>query len=66
MLASIFEGAPFDDMKELLSISKQNYDNTQNETICIDSSDTNTSCSNDSDIAFPVACLQQYKLICLV
>ena len=51
VLASIFEGAPFDDMKELLSISKQNYDNTQNETICIDSSDTNTSCSHDSDIA---------------
>ena len=48
VLASIFEG---DDMKELLNISKQNYDNTQNEIICIDSSNTNTSCSHDSDIA---------------
>ena len=52
VLASVFEGASFDDMKELLSISKYNQDSTQNDAICIDSSDTSVSCKHDSDIAF--------------
>ena len=51
VLASVFEGASFDDMKELLSISKYNQDSTQNDAICIDSSDTSVSCKHDSDIA---------------
>ena len=38
-------------MKELLSISKYNQDSTQNDAICIDSSDTSVSCKHDSDIA---------------
>ena len=51
VLASVFEGASFDDLKELLSISKYNQDSTQNDAICIDSSDTSVSCKHDSDIA---------------
>ena len=51
MLASVFEGASFEDMKELLSISKLNNENTQNHTVCIESSDTNVSCKHDSDIS---------------
>ena len=51
VLASLFEGASFEDMKELLSISKFNNENTQNDTVCIESSDTNVSCKHDSDIS---------------
>ena len=51
VLASVFEGASFEDMKELLSISKFNNENTQNDTVCIESSDTNVSCKHDSDIS---------------
>ena len=37
ILTSIFDGAPFEDMKVLLSVSKNNTDLTQNDTVCIDS-----------------------------
>ena len=56
VLASVFEGASFDDMKELLSISKYNQDSTQNDAICIDSSDTSVSCSTTVTLHYFVAC----------
>ena len=55
ILTSIFAGAPFEDMKGLLSVSKANTDHTQNDTVCIDYPAVLATgidcCKHDSDLA---------------
>ena len=55
ILTSIFDGAPFEDMKGLSSVSKVNTDHTQNDTVCIDSPAVLATgidcCKHDSDLA---------------